>query len=334
MSYFSPGSPPREGARRTARRMDSATASAAGRFLAAVGLIVAFASCRTAPQLIPRLILQGEDVGGEFWLQAPYIAVVKVIRAGLEGPPQAIFRGGPKNLQPVRFDVNVENVIKGDLREGAISFIFIIKTDQNQDYYLRPGRRYIVSLRREANVLRSWADGTQLKIWVHSGSHRQQNLPLERGPSITIAYILLTPGGDADLEEFRNSLGWPPNSYGEPHYVHERLRELQLHPNRAVRDSACLSTASMFWYRPPCLAQVAESPDSHLQAAAKNFLGDDVNLLGRLRSNPFFLSPEPWTEYTLQMLEAFTDDMRPEVRKAACAYLRNVAPLRVVEACR
>jgi hypothetical protein len=146
---------------------------------------VMFASvsgCNRAPELRPRLILQAEPVGDEFWLAAPYIVAVKIIRADLQGSREPIYQGGPKTLQLMKFDALVENVLQGDLPNNqAISFFFFANADQNPTYYLDPGKRYIVALRSEGGILRSFADATQLKIEIHSGSHNQRDLPLESG---------------------------------------------------------------------------------------------------------------------------------------------------------
>jgi hypothetical protein len=274
-------------------------------------------------------------MGGEFWLAAPYVVAVKIISANLQGSPQPIFQGGPRTLQLIKFKADVDNVIKGDLQDKTITFFFFAKLDQKPSYYLDPGKRYIVSLRSEAGVLRSWADATQLNIEVHSGSHNEQDLPLELGPAVTIAYILLTPGTDFDLDAFRYSLGWPPYSYGGPRYVNERLKQLQLHSNRNMRDSACLATASMFWHRPKCLEQAMDSPDSSIRQKARELLQDNsVNLLKQLRTYPFSLFPTSWTDYMIQMFDIYAEDMRPEVRKAACASLRSFAPHQTVEPCK
>jgi hypothetical protein len=300
------------------------------KIIAAVVALSFFTGCRS-PGLTPRLILQADPVGREFWLAAPYVLVVKIVNASEQGSPEPIFHGGPKTLQLVKFDASVENLIKGDLPRD-ITFFFFAKLDQKPNYYLDPGKRYIVSLRSEAGALRSWADATQLMIKVRSGAHSQKGLPLELGPDATIAYILLTPGSDVDLREFGNSLTWP--YYGDPAYVNQLLKQLELSPDRSLRDSACLSTASMFWIRPKCLEQVLTSPDANAQKAAAGFLKDDVNLPERLRANPFFQSPQHWTDYSIQMLEIYSEDTRPEVRKAACASLRSFAPERATERCR
>jgi len=301
--------------------------------LVTAGVFASLMGCRH--DLRPRLILQGEPVGDEFWLAAPYIAAVTIANSNLDGPAQPIFEGGPKTLQLMKFVANVDNVIKGDLRSKTITFYFFAKLDQNPNYYLYPGRRYIVSLRHEGGVLRSWTDATQLKVEVHSGLHRQQDLPLDLGPGTAIAYILLTPGRDCDLSEFEANIRWP-SSYGEPGYVSERLRELQLNANPGIRDSACLAAARMFGHRPGCLEAASKSSDENIRQAAAGFLNgaDDADLLGRLRNNPLSILPVQSGNYMLQMLDIYAQDVRPEVRRAACTSLRNLAPQRSVASCK
>jgi len=297
-------------------------------------IVATLSSCRRAPEFTPRLILQGEEVGGEFWLSAPYIAVVKINKAILRGPREAAFRGGPKTLQLLQFDAELENTIKGDLRNGKITFYFFLKLDQKPTYYLDPGKRYIISLRSEGHVLRSWADGTQLKIEVHSGSHQQKDLPLALGPAVTIAYILLTPGTDCDISTFANTLDWPPYSFGGPAYVNERLKQLQLSPDPTLSDSACIAAAAMFWHHPECLAKALHSADGTIRRAAQQDLQtNDTDLPTRLRDNPASLFPTAWREYVSQMFEIYAEDQRPEVRKAACESLRSIAPRRIVPQC-
>lgn len=70
--------------------------------IVAAVVLSSLTGCR-APELRPRLILQGEPIGGDFWLEAPFVLVVKIVRADLHGPPESIFQGGPKTLQLVKF---------------------------------------------------------------------------------------------------------------------------------------------------------------------------------------------------------------------------------------
>lgn len=304
------------------------------RVIAALAVLGCLGGCRRVPELTPRLIFQGESVGNDFWLSAPYVLAIKVVRADLLGSRQLAYPDGPKDLQLVKFTANVENVIKGNLPDKKISFFFFVKMDGKPHYYLDPGKRYIVSLRREGGMLRSFADGTQLRIWVHSGYHNQKDLPVDLGPARTIAYILLTPGADCDLKEFAQFLAFPDYDYREPAYLNERLKDLQLSSSRMLREAACLTTARVFGFRPGCLRQCLYSPDGSTRSAAAAFLkSDDLKLPELLLKNPSALFPKSWSDYISQMFMIYTEDIRPEVREKACASLRAFAPNKGGEPC-
>ncbi len=302
-----------------------------------VFLSIAFTeACHRQPNLTPRLIIESEHVGRDFWLGAPYIAAVKIIHADLQGARQSLFQGGPKSLQLVKFEAQVENAIRGEFPSETISFYFFAYLDQKHEYYLSPGKRYIVSLRSEGGVLRSFSDGTQLNIEVYSGSHNQKDLPLELGPAATIAYIRLTPGMDLDLDKFKQHLSdaWIPSD-GSPKYVYERLRVLRKYSDPTVGDAACVAMTLMFEQRGKCLEQAGHSMDASVRHTANEFLEyDDARLLKQLRSDPSSLVPEPWREYMPQMLEIYADDARPEIQKAACSSLRSFASQQTVEQCK
>jgi len=304
-------------------------------FVTAILIIISLAGCHRARELRPRLILHGEPVGDDFWLSAPYILAVKIVSADPQGSPEPIYQGGPKTLQLIKYEAIVDNVIKGDLPNKNIAFFFFDKLDQRPRYQLRPGNRYITSLRDEGGILRSFADARQLKIEVNSGSHDQKDLPLALGPATTIAYILLTPGSDCDLQLFATTLRWPPISSVGPQYVNERLKQLQLNSDQYLRDTACEIAATIFWHRPKCLEHALQSSDSGIRRSAARFLDeDDVNLLPVLRSDPSYLFNKGWSDYIIEMFEIYTEDIRPEVRQAACAALRGFAPQRAVERCK
>jgi len=54
----------------------------------------------------------------------------------------------------------------------------------------------------------------------------------------------------------------------------------------------------------------------------------------RLSKNPRSLFPEDWGDYMSQMFEIYAEDVRPEVRKAACADLHNLNSRKPTEQCR
>jgi hypothetical protein len=296
-------------------------------------LLVSLSGCHRVPPLVPRLIAQGEPVGDDFWLAAPYILVVKIVDEEWEGGRQAIFPGGEKVLQLVKFTANVENSIQGNLPQKTITFYFFAKIDTSPYYLLNPGERYIISLRREGAILRSWADGSQLKIWLHSGSHSQNELPLERGVRRTIAYIIMTPGADCDPSAFASDLLAPTYVWEDPAYMNQLLHKLETHPNRKIRELACIESAMNFGYRPKCLEQARNSPDSYIRERAETYLKEDSHLGKLLKSNPAGLFSRNWTDYMSGMYEIYTEDIRPDIRKDACRHWLDLAPRQASQHC-
>jgi len=55
----------------------------------------ATSSCSREPDLVPRLIIEGEPVGRDFYISAPFVAVVKITTFAIVGSPRPIFKGGP-----------------------------------------------------------------------------------------------------------------------------------------------------------------------------------------------------------------------------------------------
>lgn len=303
----------------------------------ATTIICAFAaslcSCHRQPDLVPRLIIEGEPVGREFYLSAPYLAVVKIVNFAFVGSRRAIFEGGPKDLVLVKYDATVENTIRGEFPTPSISFYFFINLGQKHPYDFQPGERYIVSLRTEGGVFRSWSDATQLKIEVESGSHNQQDLPLQLGPESTIAYILITPGNDLIMDKYHldgYQIGLMRNEddiLAVPKYAYELLTNLQKHGDPRVRGVAC-HAVSFLLIHDLTNCPTADKPDPEV---ARERLSETLEFL---QKTPSALLPERWNNYLLEMLEIYTDDARPAVRAAACADLRNIAPERKVANCR
>ena len=301
----------------------------------ATTIICAFAaslcSCHRQPDLVPRLILEGEPVGREFYLAAPYIAVVKITNFAFLSKLNGTSEHPPTGLALVRYDAVVENTIRGTLPTPSISFYFFLNFDQRHPYDFQPGERYIVSLRKDGGVFRSWSDATQLKIKVYSGSHNQQDLPLQLGPEATIAYILITPGNDLPLDHLDGyQIGLMKNEdyiLAVPKYAYELLTNLQKHGDPRLRGVACHAVSFLFIHD-LTNCPTADKPDPE---TARETLRETLELL---QKTPTALLPERWNNYLLEMLEIYSDDARPAVRAAACADLRNIAPERKVANCR
>jgi hypothetical protein len=296
-------------------------------------------SCHRQPNLVPRLILEGEPVGLDFYLAAPYIAVVKISSENIVGDPRAAFESGPKELLLVRYDAAVENAIRGKFSTPNVSFYFFINLGQKHSYQLAPGNRYIVSLRTEGGVFRSWSDATQLKIDVYTGSHMQQDLPLSLGPEATIAYIQLTPGAGAEMRLFETGdlpgiLPGMLNAWKQtrpaPKYTYERLRLLQENADPGIRGTACMVAGILFPHIPRCYTE--DNPDPTLRRRIHDQL--EVKRANDDPQQPLSgLLPDPWNSYLHEVLEIYTDDARPPVRAAACAELKKLAPERKVATC-
>lgn len=281
------------------------------------------------PVLQPRVVPPRRGLQ-DFWLSAPEVLVVKIVNFELKGPRRKFSSKGGVILQLINFNAEVENVLKGSGVGNNINFYFFAKPDQKQQQFLSPGKRYIVSLRKEGKVLRSFSDGSQLALEVHSGRHDQPT-PADLGLYETIAYILLTPGSDFDLQKFSYFL---PESvahaldYASPKYIATPLSQLQVSSDDALRDLGCITLAQYFWFRPKCLRPPSEYRDSNLREIAKGFDDRDVQLavVNGIRDDPFAFFSTPDKRYVTEWLELFTSDIRPEVRKAACDKLNSLRP--------
>jgi hypothetical protein len=288
-------------------------------------------SCHHQPELVPRLILEGKPVGREFYLSAPYIAVVKITNFAFVSNIKATPERPPTGLALVRYDAIVENSIRGTFPTPSISFYFFMNFDQKHRYDFRPGEHYIVSLRKDGGRFRSWSDATQLKIEVDSGSHNQQDLPLRLGPEATIAYILITPGNDLRMDHLDGyQIGLMKNEediLSVPKYAYELVRNLQQHADPRLRGALCRGISGLLTHdQNDCPG--ADKPDPETAGERRR------ETLEFLQKTPSALLPERWNNYLLEMLEIYAADARPAVRAAACADLRNIAPERRVANCR
>jgi Prokaryotic membrane lipoprotein lipid attachment site len=301
--------------------------------IVATTLLAALAACSSRSDLYPRVIAQAEPVGDEFLLAAPYVLALTIISADIRPSRFAVGGDRAHALKLIEFTAQVENLIKGDLPDRRISFFFFADPDQNPNYYLDPGKRYIVSLGREGGLLRTWADVTQLKIPIYSGKHDQNALPLNLGVGPTIAFILIIPGSDWDREHYGLGLMYA-TSYASPGYIGSLLKQVQSNPDRELRAEACLEAAQTTWY-PNCLSDVLDSPNAGYRKLARDLLKTDgVNTFGVLKYDPLSLLPRRSGEYLFERLELYSNDLRPDVRQAACEDLRRMYPSRDVQACR
>lgn len=273
------------------------------------------------------MIVQGTAGGVQLGMDAPYVAVIRVLDAGPQGPRLPLDQHGPKTVQLVRCVANVENAIRGELKPGPITIYFFANLGPSPDYMFTPGERYITALRRDGDTWRSWTDGQQMLIHVFSGSHEQETLPLDRGPWTAVAYILLTPTADYAKDDFftRNLSGNEIYfSQAGPLYVRERFREMEKSKDPAIRDWGCLADSSIGRYHPPCLDSLVNSQDAEIRAAAEQRLRDADNDRRAFLSLPLLRVARPELQNYIEQLAILAEDARPDVRAAAMQEWRRL----------
>jgi hypothetical protein len=298
------------------------------------------------PRLCPRIVLPGDGVGETFWLFAPQIAVVRILRAEWTGPEIEITPPQKVVVRLVSVDAIVENVVRGDLKEGSSRFYFFANTLSANGYHtvlgwLAPGERYLVFLREDGNVLRTQADVSGFSIRIRSGFHDlvpgpRMGSPV--APGLAITRIALTPSPDFEKGFAANV----QHTYGEiaqfapPYETARLLRQLLKHEDPDVRAQACLTLSSNYRYRDPCLPELLRSANEGVRQQAARWLKmqpSSQSLLRSLIDDPLSLSKSGRVDDLSGDLELFAIDLDPAVRKQACDTLHTLLPLRRFSAC-
>jgi hypothetical protein len=309
------------------------------KILAGIVLLATLAAA-TPPPLLPRIILPGEGVTELFWLMAPNIGVVTIRSARAAGPDVEVTPGGLV-VHLVEVDGEVENVIQGDLVPGPVRFYFFTNTLRPDSYttplsWFLPGHRYAVFLREDGGVLRTMADLTEPNIRVRSGHHGPNSamglISAGRDPGAVIAALGLTPSADreggfaAGIEDtYDRLLGFA--SSGE---LARLLRKLLTHPDRAIREWACLVLSKHYYYTDPCFESLLESGDAEIRRQANLWAPEkhasERGLPARLKEDPTSLSISKRVEDLSGDLELFTFDRDADVRRQACDALHRLFP--------
>jgi len=296
--------------------------------------------CAQPPRLQPRVILPGEGVGSQFWLLAPDIAIVTVSQAERLGPSIEVTPSQNLSVQMVMIDAEVEIVIQGDLATGPLRFYFFTNTLTPDVGYTTPlswfdpGKRYVVFLRQDGGVLRTMADLTEPNIRIRSGHRVTLPMPPLRpsrnDPATVIASVALTPAADYE-KDFASSI---EDTFGRlliitnPGKIAPFLRELLAHPDPAIRQRACLSLATNFSYRDPCLLKLLDSEYPAVKQQANIWMarkrGSEQRLLRTLQQAPTTLSVSGKIEDLAGDLELFTFDWDSGVRQQACDTLHDL----------
>ena len=310
--------------------------------------VVAWTASAQAPKLVPRVLLPGDAVDATFWLRAPSIAVVRVDKAEWVGPEIEVTPPKKIVVRLVRITARIENVIQGEVRAGAVTFFFFANTLSRNGYHtvlswMEAGKRYVVFLRDDGGVLRTMADVADVRIPILTGYHdRVSNLPDQRShhdPGNAIAYLALTPTGDADssfgpnIERLCGAIA----EFVPPSKLAELLRKLLLSQDSSVAEHSCLTLSRRFSYRDPCFQKLMMSNDDLVRQQARTWSEKQWNpqqLVKTLRENPFSLSISGSVSDLPSDLEQFTFDSDVAVRVQACETLHYLFPARLVPTCR
>lgn len=311
-----------------------------------VALLVV-SGCSRGPHLYPRVLMDGAWVGREFFLMAPNVLVASVRSVKLLGPD---FPLSPRStLRLARINADVETIIAGGLRPGAVTFYGFVDRPWYKEFRIRPESRYVLFLREDAGVLRTMADPDGDELQMHSGLHDTADLPDPRSTAerimpcvheqvdegrlvgMRVAYVVLTPGRrfnpESMAQHLEGDLGkvW---SRAPLQYVALLLKELQSNGDAGVRAAACIALAEYAPGDNACLVDLAKGPDAALRKRAEERLRvHDENiprLIERLKMAPHSLSPD--VVDLAGRLELLTTHRNDRVRSLACKALRNFFP--------
>jgi hypothetical protein len=300
------------------------------------------------PQVLPRVLLPGEDVGSYFWLQSPIIAIVKVNNANWMGSEIQVTPADKLAVRLVRVIADVEYVIKGQIEKGTVQFYFFANTlsydgRRTVASWLDPGKRYIIFLRKDGDVLRTMTDVAVLHLRILSGRHDRLPSSLENHISANsgtaIAEMALSPTADHE-QGFADHIDLTQSElrrFLPPADIAVLLRKLLVSPETDIRTKACLALLNSFQYRDPCVQRLIKSrdvvisPQDALTIRGKKDIGNDLAIV--LRDNPLSLSIRGKVEELSGDLELFTYDLDAEVRKQACETLQRLFPLSTFSRC-
>jgi hypothetical protein len=284
-------------------------------------------------QPVSRMLLPSDNLGSRFWLGAPLIVVgtVASVRAEDLGASAA-------GVSPVTFSIDVEASLQGDLQLGQV---------QAQCYFLtsvtkgvaKPslGERRVFFLRREQELIRCFADGTQPDLTVHSGA------PTEVPPGSVGTKILATilhPGRGFNPAVFTSHLAYSfisASRYGSRVQAFHLLSKLVEHPASEVREASCLVLSEHYPGHDQCLDEHIGN-GRYAQRAREARLRrktDDQDTLRRLKSGgALHFGSTGEVDDAVEALLLLASHRNPEISASAChALLFLVARQSWSEAC-
>jgi hypothetical protein len=290
------------------------------------------------PNLIPRVVFPEEAVGAPFWLLAPQIVVVRIVDTKLTERAIQLAPHGIR-VRLVAVDAEVENTIQGTLARGPMRFYFFVNEPSPDGYttyiyWPAPGGRYVVFLRQDGGIMRTMADVAPPEIRLFSGVHKDLgeflNQSNKRDPGKAILHAALVPsegsekGFAASIQHTEASI----RQFVNPSDLALALRSLLAHPESEVRTQACLTLATEYLYRDPCLLALLDASDAKVKGRVELLMRgrreSTSDLVRQLRDAPLSVSSSARIDDLEGDLELFTFDWAPEVRQQACRTLQQL----------
>jgi hypothetical protein len=160
-------------------------------------------------------------------------------------------------VQPVKIVVDVENVLRGQVKPGLLDvYVFVYAADNRFSFgkreFVLMKARYIWFLMSEGGVLRSVGDVTELYFrGVPSGSHRNVTFPPGASLGEKISRILLSPGEGVKSEWFAKYIALEiqgAEKLTSPEFADSLVRDLLRDEHPDIRKSACeLLAVRQYW---------------------------------------------------------------------------------------
>jgi hypothetical protein len=180
---------------------------------ALVGVVLAsLAGCTRAADLQDQLRKSDYhlpfDKRLRFETNAPIIVLGHVVEVNDVGQPRRSPGDARIKTQLTRIKIDVEEVIKGDVRANLIEFSYFVFSPQASEvdlgvprYLPNVGQRRIYFLKASSGIYRSVGDVTDYTLRVSSGNH-PKDFCQGKSPGCCIAEMLLVPQQDVDTKSF------------------------------------------------------------------------------------------------------------------------------------
>lgn len=255
--------------------------------------------CTAGPALPARLDWPSNEPWKKRWVQAPIMVVGKAESVNNKGG-SSIRRGGwSVEVRLHEINVEVENVIQGDVREGRIRVYRYGHFDgympgQIPIDHILPGERRVFFLLPFGRDYRMIEDVVAGSFRVASGRHRQ--LSKDKPVLQQIAEVLVLPGEGFDEEQYARDLDVQASSkvpalVGLRHTV-LLLRELMSRGPKLVSAQACLSLYKLYPFGDSCIEGLLHDPGTpepirkNALETAKTYGGGKAKQLEQFKKQP------------------------------------------------